>query len=731
MKKKIIIGLGIFSLLFLLGGIYIITTIETATSKLDNLVKLHQIELLREHLLIQIKRVQSDLHLKSTRYARGIDTVITHVRNLDTMIDSCFQCHHSEDVLDMLTNVRLNIQDYKYSLSRIFTISANTSRLEAEEDRAFKTGEQLRIKVEDMIRMATINLEKKTQIALKNISNTKTILYILVTIGPFLAAGLGFIFIKSLTKPINVLLKATRRLKSGDLDHRINNLTDEFGEVAASFNKMSDSLKYSMHTIKESEERYTDASKAAKLGHWERDLVNQREFWSKEMYNIFGTDPNTFEPTFDNFIRLIHPDDRQSIVDSFNHSILSRESRSIEARIIRPDGKERIVESKALYKSDGNKEATLIVGTIQDITERKRNEEALLRSHIMFTTVLDSIDTIIYVSDIDTDEILYMNYQAKDVLGDLEGKIRKHVFQNFCSNDKIITPERQPRPEICICEFHDTDHNRWYEIRVRAIEWMDGRIVRMEIAHDFTERKKMEANLRRAEQMRLVGEWAAGLAHEIKNSLAGIKISVEVLSEEQGLTEEDRATVMKAINEIKRIEFLLKSLLNFARPPELHFTVTDVNTVLDHTIDFSLKQLPATSKDTTRITVQRDFDKNLPETMCDALQVKQVFMNILLNARDAMEEGGTLDARTLYIKEDNTILVEISDTGKGISEKIIKKIFSPFFTTKSKGTGLGLAITKRIITQHDGTVQAENRPGGGALFSIVIPVKMPPGYKAL
>ena len=115
--------------------------------------------------------------------------------------------------------------------------------------------------------------------------------------------------------------------------------------------------------------------------------------------------------------------------------------------------------------------------------------------------------------------------------------------------------------------------------------------------------------------------------------------------------------------------------------------------------------------------------------MCDSLQVKQVFMNILLNARDAMEEGGSLNVRTFHTKEDDTIHVEISDTGKGISEKLLNKIFSPFFTTKSKGTGLGLAITKRIIDQHGGTVHAENRPGGGALFSILLPVRTAPGYQ--
>jgi PAS domain S-box-containing protein len=981
MKKKIIISAIVFTLIFLLCFLYIIFTIEQGTTKLDNLITLHQVEILREHLLLQVKKVQSDLQVKNTRYARTIETVINNVRNMESTANTCFDCHHPEEMVHEFYNLQNDILSYKNAISRLLTVRANVRRLEIEEVKAYKLGEHLLEMVNDMISIASSKLESKTQQELNNIADTKFLLFILLAFGPLSIMVTSILVIKGITNPLNILLDATKKIKKGNLDFKVEGLQDEFGAVADSFNEMADSLQYSMLTIKESEnryrtlfesagdaifmieaegentgqiisanraaadmhgysveelmelnlikdidtpdaaraaqkriqrilngewikeevehfrkdgtifpvevsagllhymgsqyilafdrdiserkkfeeqrreseERYAEASKAAKLGHWERNLQNNTIFWSKETYNIFGVDPDTYMPTLENFLDFVHPDDREAVLYSINTSITQEKPYNAEYRIIRPDGKERIVESKARYKSDENRDATLIVGTMQDITERKRNEEALLRSHIMFMTVLDSIDTIIYVSDIETDEILYMNYQAKDVLGDLEGKIRKHALQNFCTDDKIISPERTPRPETCICELHDADSNRWYEIRARAIEWMDGRIVRMEIAHDFTERKstsdrlkeyleflqtlmntiplpifykneegvytgcnrafeefigmpkeefigktvydmgpeeivdkyyikdkelldnpgeqvyewkvkrrdgevrdvvfykatfsdatrevagvigaimditdrkRMEENLRRAEQMRLVGEWAAGLAHEIKNSLAGIKISVEVLAEEQDLSEEDRTAVMKAIDEIKRIEFLLKSLLNFAKPPELCFMATNVNIVLDHTIDFSMKQLPPTANDISQITVQKDFDKSLPETMSDSLQLKQVFMNILLNARDAMPDGGTLNARTFYMKEENAIRVEISDTGKGISEQLINKIFSPFFTTKSKGTGLGLAISKRIINQHRGTIQVANRPGGGAMFIIVIPVMMAQG----
>ena len=175
MKKKIVIGLSIFSLIFLLGSIYIITNIERATSTMDNLIKLHQVEILREHLLIQIKRVQSDLNLKNTRYAIGVDNIVSHVRSMDKVIDSCFECHHSESVMEKLNDLNNQTEKYKNSLSRVLTISANVNRLEVEEDIAFRTGQDLIEKVNNMIALTQLRLEEKTQSTFREIANTKFI----------------------------------------------------------------------------------------------------------------------------------------------------------------------------------------------------------------------------------------------------------------------------------------------------------------------------------------------------------------------------------------------------------------------------------------------------------------------------------------------------------------------------------------------------------------------------
>lgn len=273
MKRRIIIGLAVFSLLFFLLGIYIIMTIEKATSTLDTLIKLHQVEILRESLLIRIKRVQTDLSLKNTRYARGIYTVVSDVRNMSKIANECFRCHHSEFVEGKLTDMRNQTEKYKDAISRVLTIKANIDRLEAEEDNAINIGEELVTKVGDMIDITSKKLEEKTASKLSDIKRIKVILFTLIAMSPLVVIFLGFIFIRAFAKPVNFLLNATRTLKAGNLNFRIEGLTDEFGEVADSFNDMAYSLSEQMRNMQRAEQMTVVGEMAASLAHELKNLL--------------------------------------------------------------------------------------------------------------------------------------------------------------------------------------------------------------------------------------------------------------------------------------------------------------------------------------------------------------------------------------------------------------------------------------------------------------------------
>lgn len=476
MKRKVVIGLAIYSVVFLLAGVYVIRTIRNATTNLDRLITLHQVEILREHYLLEIKRVQSDLMLKDTQYSRGFDTIVTHVMGMGRLIDTCFECHHSPRGMERLNGLKRQTDKYKDALSRVLTLRANTARLTAEKDTAFRIGEELIEQVGDVIAFTTSRLAESTQKAMNEIERTKYFLYGLVALGPLVSALLGFVFISGLTRPVKVLVESTRKLKGGELDHRVPHLKDEFGELGNSFNEMASSLKEQMN------------------------------------------------------------------------------------------------------------------------------------------------------------------------------------------------------------------------------------------------------KMRRTEQMVVVGELAAGLAHEIKNPMAGIKVAMSVLSEESYISSEDKSVLQKVVAEITQLEGLMKSFLNFAKPQKPRLEPVNVNQMLNTTLTFHLKHQAVGAGGSGKIEIVKEFGE-LPPTLADPTQLQQVFLNLFLNALHAMPRGGELGVRTCLEGDGKTIRIEVSDTGSGIREDLINKVFQPFFTTKPKGTGLGLAISRQMIEQHDGAIAVSNRPGGGVLFTILLPVK--------
>jgi len=477
MKRKIITALTVFSLLLLISAVYIITTIEKATTEADNLLRLHRIEILREQLLIHLKRAQSDLYLKNTRHAQSIDTVVAHVQTMDNAVNACSKCHHTTAVLHKLTHLRNQIREYESALSRVFTMRANKVRLEAEEDSAFKLGVELVSEVDEITTETNRKLGERTQAALKDITHTKNMLYLILAAVPLAVLCLSIFFFRGFTRPVDILVTATQQLKAGDLNYRIEGLKDEYGEVAAAFNEMASSLK-------------------------------------------------------EHYLRM---------------------------------------------------------------------------------------------------------------------------------------------------------------------QW--------------------------AEQILVLAELAGGLAHEMNNPIAGIKGAVQVLSGSRALSEDHRDILLKVVDQIERIEFLLKNLFNFARPPKPNFLLININEVFDTTISLAEKHPLFLSKKSRGITIVRNFDPRLPKSMADPTQLQQVFMNLLLNAADAMPNGGTLTVQTLHEEGSPFLRITITDTGSGIDKSVIDKIFQPFFTTKPKGTGLGLSITKRLVEQHGGSIRVANNPSGGASFTIDLPIK--------
>lgn len=238
---------------------------------------------------------------------------------------------------------------------------------------------------------------------------------------------------------------------------------------------------------------------------------------------------------------------------------------------------------------------------------------------------------------------------------------------------------------------------------------------------DITVEKKREEQIIQTEKMSAIGQLAADLAHQIRNPLgivgSAAQFCIEKTQGKGGLNglEKHFEIIYRNVQNANKI---ISDLLGFARPKLLEFKVNDVNQILEEV--FSLIK---TDFNKNRIRLLKRMNRDLPAIICDRESMKQVFLNLLMNSRQAMPRGGVISVSTGYHVEDQFVEIVIEDTGQGIHKEHLSNIFNPYFTTKEKGTGLGLSIAHRIIAEHEGRIFPESKEGKGTRMTVTLPVK--------
>ena len=235
------------------------------------------------------------------------------------------------------------------------------------------------------------------------------------------------------------------------------------------------------------------------------------------------------------------------------------------------------------------------------------------------------------------------------------------------------------------------------------------------ICKDITHLKKAEERLVLAERLSSLGELTAGVAHELRNPLAGIKINTQILSRKKDLPEMEKKLLNSTQEGIEKIQKIVDDMLHFAKPKPFHFKEEKINEVVEKSMAILQTKLKKEN-----ITTVFQAGQGLPRVRIDIHQVQQVLINLMLNAIQAMERGGTLTIRT-FAEGEGGVGVEVRDTGVGIPRLHLKKIFDPFFTTKSEGTGLGLSISAKILENHGATIDVVSEEGKGSTFTIGFP----------
>ena len=255
----------------------------------------------------------------------------------------------------------------------------------------------------------------------------------------------------------------------------------------------------------------------------------------------------------------------------------------------------------------------------------------------------------------------------------------------------------------------------------RLIESFNSMVDRLDVTQKELEQLHFQ-QLERADRLASIGEMAAGIAHEIKNPLAGISAAVTIIKDDMAADDSRGAILGEVIDQVKRLDKTVNDLLFFGKPSLPELTWVDINTILTTTLKFASQHRGGVNIE-KRIELQSD----LPPVYADDKQMQQVFLNIVLNAYQAMPSGGMLGiTSSLAILDDiEYVRVDISNTGLGIPPQILEKIFTPFYTTKAQGTGLGLPICNKLVKLHKGNIRVISDDTSGTVFTVELPASHP------
>lgn len=463
------------------------------------------------------------------------------------------------------------------------------------------------------------------------------------------------------------------------------------------------------------------SSKEGKFLNANRALLNMLGYESEEEFlNI--------DITKDLYVR---PEDRRRFQE-----MIERDGRVIdhEVEFKRKDGRSIpvLLTGHVRYDQEGN--AVGYEGLNVDLSQRKQMEKDLKEAHDFLNKLIGSSPNSIIATDMKGNIIIWnraaeetLGYEAKEVIGKInirqiypEG-MAKEIMRKLRSSEYGGVGKLRSYPMVLIRKDGEI-----VEVQLSAaiIYDLQGKeVASVGIFVDLKERLHMEQKLRttqeqllQSEKLAAMGRLTSQIAHELNNPLYGIMNTLELLKTEVPPQNKRRKILDMALSETVRLTELLRKMLSFSKPDEEERQIVDVNTVLDEILLLVRKQLLENS-----IRVSALFADNLGKVHASRNQLRQVFLNMIANARDAMPDGGTLTIKTL--SKGHMICIEITDTGMGIREEHLNKIFDAFFTTKDsvKDAGLGLSVCYGFIKEHGGDIAVSSKIGAGTTFYITLP----------
>ncbi|MBD2506680.1 PAS domain S-box protein [Nostoc muscorum FACHB-395] len=492
--------------------------------------------------------------------------------------------------------------------------------------------------------------------------------------------------------------------------------------------------KLAEESLRESEARLSLATEAAHMGIWDRNLITNTCIWSANMGPLYGLPSNTLCPSLEDYFNLIHPEDRESVAVNIARMIAEGQG-SIEYRIIWPDGSLHWLNCKGQTYYNEIGQPIRMIGTNRDVTERKLAEQKISEQ----AALLDIATDAILVRDFQS-QILVWNKGAERMYGWLSteviGKDLRKILYPAGTQHQLEVPLKSviesgswqgELSKVTKSGKEIVVQSRW--TLMRDPEGKPKSILSVDT--DITEKKQLEEQFFRAQRLESIGILAGGIAHDLNNILTPILAAAQLI---QGkfFQDEERSEQLLALVEsnAQRGAALVKQVLSFARGfkgeriiIQVKYLISEIIQIVKETFPKSIELSTIIPEDTWAITG-------------DITQLHQVLMNLVVNARDALPDGGkiTISVENKFIDEAYTrmnldaqvghyIMITVADNGVGIPPEILDRIFEPFFTTKevNTGTGLGLSTVLGIIKSHAGFIKVSTNVGKGSKFDLFLP----------
>ncbi|MCG3118417.1 MAG: Adaptive-response sensory-kinase SasA [bacterium] len=359
----------------------------------------------------------------------------------------------------------------------------------------------------------------------------------------------------------------------------------------------------------------------------------------------------------------------------------------------------------------------------KQIAERQRIEAILRHSEERYRVLYEDNPSLYFSLDA-AGKILAVNRSGAEVLGyAVPELVGQSVLAVFDEEDKESV---QQHLAACVQNPQRTYHWEFRKVRkdggrlwvretARAVRDTNGKTIILIVCEDITETRLLQQKTERMERLAALGQLSATIAHEIRNPLGSIRLNVQYLAGRLPIPPPYQKTFNQIKQGIDKIQDIITGILDFSRPAVPELRKTNLHKVLESSLRSTQHELEMAG-----IRLRTNYQAAAPEAWIDANLLGQVFVNLILNATDAMESGGELTIRT--VSRDETIEIQIADTGKGIPPEDLEKIYDPFFTTKTDGIGLGLAFVTRIVEQHRAQIIVESQIGKGTQFTLLLPI---------